>query len=135
MKVLLSIKPEYVRKIFAGTKKYEYRKSIFTKHVDKVVVYATKPMGMIVGEFSVEEVLVEEPEILWKETHEVSGISKDFFDQYFEGRQKGYALKVSSPPLYDEPIVPFKLFTSFIPPQSFKYIDTETEEKNFNFGF
>lgn len=78
MKVLLSIKPEYVRKIFAGTKKYEYRKSIFTKHVDKVVVYATKPMGMIVGEFSVEEVLVGEPEILWKETHEVSGISKDF---------------------------------------------------------
>lgn len=135
MKVLLSIKPEYVKKIFAGTKKYEYRKSIFNKHVDKVIVYATKPMGMIVGEFSVEEVLVEEPETLWKETHEVSGISKDFFDQYFEGRKKGYALKVSSPQLYDEPIDPFKLFASFIPPQSFKYIDTETEEKNFSFVF
>lgn len=135
MKVLLSIKPEYVKKIFAGTKKYEYRKSIFNKHVDKVIVYATKPLGMIVGEFSVEEVLVEEPETLWKETHEVSGISKDFFDQYFEGRKKGYALKVSSPQLYDEPIDPFKQFASFIPPQSFKYIDAETEEMNFSFVF
>lgn len=135
MKVLLSIKPEYVRKIFAGTKKYEYRKCIFTKHVDKVVVYATKPVGLIVGEFSVEEVLVEDPATLWKETHEASGVSKVFFDQYFEGRSRGYALKVSSPQLYDEPIDPFELFAPFIPPQSFKYIDTEAEEKNLSFGF
>lgn len=135
MKVLLSIKPEYVQQIFAGTKKYEYRKSIFTKHVDKVIVYATKPIGLIVGEFSVEKILVEEPEILWEETHEVSGVSKNFFDKYFEGRKRGYALKVSSPQLYNEPIDPFKLFTSFIPPQSFKYVDTETEEENFSLIF
>lgn len=135
MKVLLSIKPEYVRKIFAGTKKYEYRKSIFTKHVDKVVVYATKPVGLIVGEFQIEEVLVEDPATLWKETHEASGVSKVFFDQYFKGRSSGYALKVSSPQLYDEPINPFEQFAPFIAPQSFKYIDAETEEKNFSFDF
>jgi len=29
MKILLSIKPEYAEKIFAGTKKYEFRRSIF----------------------------------------------------------------------------------------------------------
>ena len=42
MKVLLSIKPEFVQEIFTGKKKYEYRKAIFTRSVDKVVVYSTK---------------------------------------------------------------------------------------------
>ena len=38
MKVLLSIKPEFAEKIFNGTKKYEFRKSIFkNKDVDKVI--------------------------------------------------------------------------------------------------
>ena len=58
MKVLLSIKPEFVQEIFTGKKKYEYRKAIFTRSVDKVVVYSTKPVGMIVGEFTVENILV-----------------------------------------------------------------------------
>ena len=57
MKVLLSIKPEFVQEIFTGKKKYEYRKAIFTRSVDKVVVYSTKPVGMIVGEFTVENIL------------------------------------------------------------------------------
>jgi len=130
MKVLLSIRPEYAQQIFAGTKKYEYRKSIFTKNVDKVIVYATKPVGMIVGEFVVENVLDESPAILWKNTHEVSGVSKDFFDQYFEGRKRGFALKVSSPKLYKTPINPFDLYSSFVAPQSFKYIDAEFTENS-----
>lgn len=58
MKVLLSIKPEFVQEIFTGKKKYEYRKVIFTRSVDKVVVYSTKPVGMIVGEFTVENILM-----------------------------------------------------------------------------
>ena len=57
MKVLLSIKPEFVHEIFAGNKKYEYRKAIFTKNVNQVVVYSTKPEGMIVGEFTVETII------------------------------------------------------------------------------
>ena len=113
MKVLLSIKPEFVREIFAGNKKFEYRKTIFTKNVDKVVVYSTKPEGMIVGEFTVEKIIEQEPKELWEQTQNDSGITKKFFDQYFEGRKKGYALKISSPKLYENPINPFDLFSSF----------------------
>ena len=65
MKVLLSIKPEFVQEIFTGKKKYEYRKAIFTRSVDKVVVYSTKPVGMIVGEFTVENILNDTPSTLW----------------------------------------------------------------------
>ena len=46
MNVLLSIKPEFAFKIFDGTKKYEFRKSIFKKPgVKKVIVYASSPTG------------------------------------------------------------------------------------------
>ena len=99
MKVLLSIKPEFVHEIFQGRKKYEYRKSIFTRHVTKVLVYSTKPEGMIVGEFS-----------------------KQYFDEYFEGRDTGYALQIENPVLYRKPVNPFEMFDSFVAPQSFRYI-------------
>lgn len=41
MKVLMSIKPEFVEKIFARKKRYEYRKSIFKKSISKIIVYST----------------------------------------------------------------------------------------------
>ena len=41
--ILLSIKPEYVEKIFNRTKKYEFRKRMPYKQVDKVIVYSNAP--------------------------------------------------------------------------------------------
>lgn len=98
------------------------------KNVNQVVVYSTKPEGMIVGEFTVETIIEKEPQQLWDQTKEASGITKEFFDQYFEGRKRGYALKISSPKLYENPINPFDLFSSFVAPQSFKYIVGEDLE-------
>ena len=44
MKVLMSIKPEFVEEIIKGTKKYEYRKSLFKNpDISEIVVYATQP--------------------------------------------------------------------------------------------
>ena len=58
MKVLLSIKPEFVEEIIEGRKKFEYRKSIFTRtDVSSVVVYATKPFGKVVGEFEIGSII------------------------------------------------------------------------------
>ena len=51
MKALLSIKPEFVNEILAGNKKYEYRKKIFKQDIDAIVIYASMPMGKIIGEF------------------------------------------------------------------------------------
>ena len=57
MKVLLSIKPEFVEKIFAGTKKYEFRKSLFKKSgVKYVVIYASAPIKRVVGEFEIDDI-------------------------------------------------------------------------------
>lgn len=52
MRILLSINPEYVEKIFSGTKKYEYRKNIFkNKEVKTILIYSTSPIKKI-GNYS-----------------------------------------------------------------------------------
>ena len=54
-KVLLSIKPEFADKIFNGTKKYEFRRSIFKENIKIIVVYVSYPVQEIVGEFEIEK--------------------------------------------------------------------------------
>lgn len=128
MKVLLSIKPEYVDKIFDRSKKFEFRKSIFRHNsVHTIVVYATKPVGRIIGEFEIEDVLCESPERLWALTQTAAGISKEFFDSYFSGRSKAFAIKVGRIHKFHEPLDPGDLIENFIPPQSFMYLDDSFE--------
>ena len=130
MKILLSIKPEFADEIFKGEKKFEYRRTIFKRtDIRKVVVYATKPVGLIVGEFYIERIIKESPQLLWEKTSEQSGISKTFFDEYFEGKEVGFALKIKSPQLYKKPIDPTIENKFFVAPQSFKYIDDETNNE------
>ncbi len=124
MKILLSIKPEFAQSIFRGQKEYEYRKNIFRrKDVNKAIVYATRPVCRVIGEFSIESVVKSSPFELWEGTSRKSGISKRFFDQYFQGRKIGFALKIKDPVLYKEPVALSQF--SRVAPQSFKYIEEE----------
>ncbi|AOT72217.1 ASCH domain-containing protein [Geosporobacter ferrireducens] len=123
MKVLLSIKPEYVEKIFNGEKRYEYRKSIFKKNIDTIVIYSTKPEGKIVGEFKIEDVLHDNVDAIWDKTNEYSGINYTFFKDYFKNRDNAYAIKIGKIKLYDTPLDPKDFSNVFRIPQSFCYID------------
>lgn len=124
MKILLSIKPEFVEKIFDGTKRYEYRKSVFKRHgVKTVVVYSTQPVGQIVGEFDIEEVMQAHPAILWNATQHESGIDAAFYADYFGDRKQAFAFKIGSMRLYDPPVDPGEIFDCFVAPQSFCYLD------------
>ncbi|OTQ00605.1 hypothetical protein B5S43_08290, partial [Gilliamella apicola] len=65
MKVLLSIKPEFVEKILSGEKKYEFRKKLFKRQsVKTIVIYATMPIGKVVGEFDIDHVISDEPNLV-----------------------------------------------------------------------
>lgn len=124
-KIILSIKPEYVSEIFSGNKKFEYRKTDFTdKGIETVIIYCTKPVGKLVGEFTVEDILKGLPDAIWEQTNIFSGISKSFFDKYFCDRPKAYALKISNLKKYNKPIDPY-LNKNFTPPQSFRYVNDE----------
>lgn len=95
MDVLLSIKPEFANKIFDGTKRFEYRKAIFKRSgIRRVIVYASSPVQRVIGEFQIESILNDSVENLWKRTSKYSGITKDFYHQYFAGRDQAYAIQV-----------------------------------------
>jgi predicted transcriptional regulator len=122
MKIVLSIKPEFANKIFEGTKKYEFRRSIFKNpDVKKVIVYASAPVQKIVGEFEIENVLNHDVDTLWNLTKELSGISSDYFYQYFGEKEKGFAIKIKNAKLYKTPKCLRKAF-NLLPPQSFAYV-------------
>ncbi|WP_109409348.1 ASCH domain-containing protein [Proteus genomosp. 4] len=127
MKVLLSIKPEFVSKILEGTKRYEFRKGIFKNtSVTSVVIYSTLPVGQIVGEFHIKGVLQDKPHSIWEQTESFSGISKKFFDKYFQERNTAYAIEIGRVIKYDEPIslkeFSEKIGKNITAPQSYCYL-------------
>jgi len=95
MKVVLSIKPEFAFKIFDGTKKFEFRKSIFkNENIKSVIVYASSPVQQVIGEFEIDEVLNYDLSTLWDLTQEHSGISEEFYYDYFANKEQGFAIKI-----------------------------------------
>src|SRR5690606_9451457 len=127
MRVLLSIKLEFAFKIFDGTKKFEFRKSIFkNKDVKTVVVYASSPVQQVIGEFEIEKILNLELDVLWNLTQDFSGISEDFFYEYFADKELGYAIKIKKAKKYSKPKNLREEFNLF-PPQSFAYLPNERE--------
>ena len=124
MKALLSIKPEFVEEIIEGRKKFEYRKKLFKRSdISTIVVYATKPYGKVVGEFEIETILEENIDKLWSDTKHLSGISEEFFYEYFKDRDSGFAIQIKKFKEYKKHLE-LSEFDSTIKtaPQSFCYI-------------
>lgn len=122
MKVLLSIKPEYAFKIFDGTKKFEFRRVIFKKpNIKTVVVYASSPVQKVIGEFEIDDIFSFNPDEIWKMTKKFSGISEDFFYEYFANREIAHAIKIKNIKIYSEPLS-IKDDFNLVPPQSYVYL-------------
>ena len=119
MNVVLSIRPEYVAEINAGRKRFEFRKTIFKEKVEKVYIYASAPVSKVVGEFRPVDILSGAPAEIWKQTKSYSGITEQFYKEYYAGRTVAYAIVIQNLKIYDTPKnLPFHA------PQSFRYIDT-----------
>lgn len=124
MKILLSIKPEFVFKIFTGEKRFEFRKKIPKKHFKKVFIYESSPTQNVVGWFIVSRIIKDDPDTIWDECNSKSGIEKQNYYNYCNGNQKIYALEIKEYHKFDDPINPFNLISNFMPPQNFTYLDS-----------
>lgn len=121
--VLLSIKPEFAHKIFDGSKKFEFRKQVFKDtSVKKVIVYSSSPEQKVIGEFEIETILSDTPNNIWIQTKLYSGISQEFYDEYFKGRDNAYAIKVASTKKYrkEKSLADYNVQSA---PQSFAYVE------------
>ena len=120
-KILISINPEHVENIIKGIKKYEYRKIAAKQDISSIIIYETTPIKRVVAEAEIIDVLELQPEELWEQTKESSGISKEFFDKYFKNREIAYAYKLGEIKVYDEPRTLLEYGVKAAP-QSFVYI-------------
>ena len=81
--ILLSIKPEFAEKILRGEKRYEFRRKLCQKEVDKIYIYETSPVKRVVGEAVVIEKLQGDKEMIWERTKDFAGVTREGFEQYF----------------------------------------------------
>jgi predicted transcriptional regulator len=124
MNALISIRPNFCHLIFDGKKIYEYRKKVFTRSdVDKVYIYATKPICKIIGCFAIDNIITDTPSKVWLMTHEHGGITRKQFNDYFNGCNVAHAIKIKNLERYDIPIDPKTVIKDFTAPQNFIYVD------------
>ena len=119
--ILLSINPEYVDKIFAGSKKFEYRKRLAARTVDRILIYSTAPIMKVVGEVEVVETISASPTALWECTKRFAGISREKYRKYFKGCKVAHAYHLGQIIQYCQP-KELSEFNVNLPPQSFIYI-------------
>ena len=103
-RILLSIYPEFAEKILNGEKKWEFRKTAPEHGSGVFIMYATKPVGMIVGEFTSRSCYMGSPEEIWTLCGKKGGIDKGRFFEYFKNSKGAYAHSIKSYKKYDEPI-------------------------------
>lgn len=130
--VILSIKPVYAQAIMAGTKKVEFRKKIFKREVEKIFIYSSMPKKMIIGYFTILEIIEDTPANLWQKFNQVGGISEKDFFEYYKNADKGYSIKIDKVVKFEEEIEPTEFIEEFCAPQSYIYIE---EKITANSGF
>lgn len=124
MKILLSIKSQYVEKIASGEKRYEYRKVCFRcKDISSIIVYSSGLQKKIVGEIKFKKILQDTPENIWKLTKNEAGLSWESFMEYYKGKNQAYAIVIEEFIPYNKAIPIEEKYPGKKAPQSFLYID------------
>ena len=133
--LFISVKPEFVEKIFNGTKTIELRKSIpGVKKEDMIIIYSTSPVMAIIGICKVKEILSMTPTNLWKEYSEKLGIDRQRYFDYYKGKNVAVGIVLKERQKFPDPIALSNFrrkFASFQPPQTFRYIDQKYFETSF----
>ena len=120
-RMLLSIKPEYVKKIISGKKKYEFRKFHCRDGIVTIVIYATAPTKKVIGEVTLVNIIEGDIEYVWHETRGFGGILKRDYKKYYQKREVAIAYQLGEVTVYEKPLMLEDLGLNYVP-QSFAYI-------------
>ena len=127
--MLLSVRPRYAESILAGTKRAEIRRQrpgILPG--TPVIIYATKPLGAVIGTAIIDQVCEGTPADLWHQYHQDMGVTHQEFDHYLSGTSTAYLLLLSSATRLTSPLTlnDMRESADFRPPRSYRYINHST---------
>jgi predicted transcriptional regulator len=123
--LLISIKPRYAAMIFSGAKTVELRrKEPRVGPGDRMIVYVSSPTMEVTGECTVTEIEKAAPDKLWKRVRDKAGVTKQEFDDYFDGADQAIAIHLRKPKIFETPVGlgALRKALSIHPPQSFRYL-------------
>lgn len=121
--VILSIKPYYSQAIISGTKKVEFRKKKFKRPVDKIFIYSSSPEKLIIGYFTISEIVQDSPKNLWKDFNEIGGINEQDFFEYYKDMEIGFSIIIDKVHKFENGIDPIDFIEKFCAPQSYIYVE------------
>lgn len=127
--LLISVKPQFAKKIFKGEKTVELRKSapLRAKKGSYLLIYVTSPVKELWGVCKIENIINDNPIMLWERVGTKSGISKDDFFAYYSERNNAYGIEISEVKNFNENSIKLdclkSMFPGFSPPQTYRYIE------------
>mgnify|MGYP005608728633 CR=1 FL=1 len=121
--IILSIHPTHIDKILLGEKRYEYRKRI-PQDINYLIVYATSPIKKVVAIIEVDMVIKDIPQNIWNVTQNESGVSYEFFMNYFNNVSIGCAIKFRKIYKLPTPIDITVIDGVKSAPQAYQYVNT-----------
>lgn len=130
--ILISVHPEHVTNILSGKKRFEYRKIMPAREISHLVLYSTTPVKMIVAATEVIHCMAGSPSQVWRQTSYGSGITHDFFLDYFFGCEKAGYFALGNVYKLSNPVKINQLLSCKVPPQSFCYLDSHDTNKILN---
>jgi predicted transcriptional regulator len=123
--LFISIKEQYVNRIFDGTKQIELRKSRPNVNMgDHVIIYCTSPVKAIVGVAKVQSVISHTPQQMWKLHSKRLGIERSDYFNYYEHVDKAIGIVLSDVERLSYEICLSHIkeqLPKFSPPQTYKY--------------
>lgn len=82
---VISIRPNFAEAILSGEKTVELRRRVPPIGVGtRLWIYATKPIGAVVGSAVVESIIRGSPSEVWKKCGGRTGVDRETFDVYFD---------------------------------------------------
>ena len=102
--VVMSVYPQYAEAIALGTKRVEFRRRRMNEAASHAVFYATAPENRLVCVCEVFWVDWADLDTLWARWGDKGGISREAFDSYFRGCEKGLAIVLDNPRMFKQGI-------------------------------
>jgi predicted transcriptional regulator len=127
--MLLSVHPRYAESILAGTKRAEIRRQRpGIRPGTPVIIYATKPLGAVIGTANIDQVCEGSPAELWNQYEQEVAVSQEEFDQYLSGTSTAYLLLLSGASRLSIPLTldDMRESADFQPPRSYRYVNHNT---------
>ena len=130
--LLISLSPDNAEKILSGSKSVEIRRR-FSKNWEnkRATLYASRPVGALVGEAMIVRVIAGHPERIWYHFGHLVGCKREQYDAYVGDQTNVYALVLDNVSAFDEQVpiaqLSYLLDESLKPPQS--YLRLKENEK------